>query len=152
MAKEHFSPQQRIGSVIFLREAEILTKPRKAVFLCRCGNEFTAYLGNVKKGKTTSCGCVRAFTYAHAPVIHGQSHRTRNYTIWAQMKARCLNEKDTAFYRYGGTFDVSILELTGNVFQVVATGGDMFLGGADFDARVQAWILDQFKKKTKIDL
>src|SRR5574337_2107601 len=100
MAKEYFSPQQRIGSVLFLREAEILTRPRSAVFLCRCGNEFTAFLGNVKKGKTTSCGCVRAWTYAHAPVIHGQSHRTRTYTIWAQMKARCLNEKDTSFYRY----------------------------------------------------
>ncbi|MBI5508326.1 MAG: Hsp70 family protein, partial [Deltaproteobacteria bacterium] len=52
----------------------------------------------------------------------------------------------------GGTFDVSILELTGNVFQVVATGGDMFLGGADFDSRIEDWLLDQFKKKSRIDL
>ncbi len=65
---------------------------------------------------------------------------------------RGFDQKILIYDLGGGTFDVSILELTGNVFQVVATGGDTFLGGADFDARVTDWILDKFKKQTKIDL
>ncbi|RMG21303.1 MAG: 2-alkenal reductase [Deltaproteobacteria bacterium] len=52
----------------------------------------------------------------------------------------------------GGTFDVSILELHGNVFQVVATGGDTFLGGADFDARIVEYVLEEFEKAHRIDL
>ena len=65
---------------------------------------------------------------------------------------RGFDQKILIYDLGGGTFDVSILELTGNVFQVVATGGDMFLGGADFDSRIQDWLLEQFKRKTKIDL
>jgi molecular chaperone DnaK len=65
---------------------------------------------------------------------------------------RGFDQKILIYDLGGGTFDVSVLELTGNVFQVVATGGDTFLGGADFDARVIEWILDRFKKQAKIDL
>jgi molecular chaperone DnaK len=52
----------------------------------------------------------------------------------------------------GGTFDVSVLELTGNVFQVMATGGDTYLGGADFDARIVEWLVESVKKQSKVDL
>ncbi len=65
---------------------------------------------------------------------------------------RGFDQKILIYDLGGGTFDVSILELTGNVFQVMATSGDMFLGGSDFDVRVQDWIVDTFKKQTKIDL
>jgi molecular chaperone DnaK len=43
----------------------------------------------------------------------------------------------------GGTFDVSILEVKAGVFEVRATGGDPHLGGEDFDARIQQWLLAQ---------
>lgn len=52
----------------------------------------------------------------------------------------------------GGTFDVSILELNGNVFQVVATGGDTFLGGVDFDNRIIDYVVEEFQRSHKIDL
>ncbi len=52
----------------------------------------------------------------------------------------------------GGTFDVSVLELQGNVFQVVATGGDTFLGGVDFDDRIIGYVLETFQREYKIDL
>ncbi len=52
----------------------------------------------------------------------------------------------------GGTFDISILELDGNLFEVIATGGDVFLGGSDFDDRIVAWMVNEFQKATKIDL
>src|SRR5690554_188568 len=53
----------------------------------------------------------------------------------------------------GGTFDVSILEITSDgVFEVKSTHGDTFLGGEDFDYRIINWIADEFKKDTNIDL
>ncbi|KAL6070526.1 Luminal-binding protein 2 [Balamuthia mandrillaris] len=51
----------------------------------------------------------------------------------------------------GGTFDVSLLSIDGGVFEVIATNGDTHLGGEDFDQRVMAHLLKQFKKKTGLD-
>ena len=52
----------------------------------------------------------------------------------------------------GGTFDVSILSLSGGVFEVLATAGDNRLGGDDFDAALTEYILDEFRKAERIDL
>lgn len=52
----------------------------------------------------------------------------------------------------GGTHDVSLLSLEDGVFEVKATAGDTHLGGEDIDNRVVEYILDEFKRKTKIDL
>lgn len=52
----------------------------------------------------------------------------------------------------GGTFDVSILEIGDGVFEVKATNGDTFLGGADFDSKLLDYIVSEFKKKSGIDL
>ncbi len=52
----------------------------------------------------------------------------------------------------GGTFDVSVLEIGGGVFEVRATNGDTFLGGEDFDLRIQEFLTAQFKTDTGIDL
>jgi molecular chaperone DnaK len=52
----------------------------------------------------------------------------------------------------GGTFDVTILETGDGVVEVLATGGDAFLGGDDFDNRVIDYIVEEFKKENGIDL
>ena len=52
----------------------------------------------------------------------------------------------------GGTFDVSILEIDGGVFEVLATSGDNMLGGDDFDKKVMDYITSDFKAKEGIDL
>ncbi len=58
-----------------------------------------------------------------------------------------------AIYDFGGgTFDVSILDVRGNVFEVKATGGDTFLGGVDFDNRLAEWVMHHFEKEHGIDL
>jgi len=49
----------------------------------------------------------------------------------------------------GGTFDISIVEVKGEIFKVVSTLGDTFLGGNDFDAAVSRWILNEIKKEIK---
>ena len=52
----------------------------------------------------------------------------------------------------GGTFDISILEMNNGVFEVLATSGNTFLGGEDFDERIMNWMAEQFLADTGIDL
>ncbi|MCA9537944.1 MAG: molecular chaperone DnaK [Myxococcales bacterium] len=53
----------------------------------------------------------------------------------------------------GGTFDISILEISSGVFEVLATAGDTFLGGEDFDGRiVMDWLVLEFAREHQIDL
>jgi molecular chaperone DnaK len=52
----------------------------------------------------------------------------------------------------GGTFDVSILEIGKDVFEVLSTAGDTYLGGDDFDDRIMTWLADDFMKRTRLDL
>ncbi len=56
---------------------------------------------------------------------------------------RGLDQKILVYDLGGGTFDVSVLQVTGNVFEVLATGGDTFLGGVDFDNRIIDYVLDR---------
>ncbi len=52
----------------------------------------------------------------------------------------------------GGTFDISILELSQGIFEVKATAGDTFLGGEDFDQRIMDWLISEFQSETGMDL
>ncbi|MBH9973619.1 MULTISPECIES: molecular chaperone DnaK [Commensalibacter] len=52
----------------------------------------------------------------------------------------------------GGTFDISVLEISDGVIEVKSTNGDTFLGGEDFDARIIDFLADEFKKEQGIDL
>ena len=63
-------------------------------------------------------------------------------------------EKTVAVYDLGGgTFDISIIEIGAHgVFRVIATAGDTFLGGEDFDARVIDWLVEGFQSEHGIDL
>ena len=62
------------------------------------------------------------------------------------------NEKIAVYDLGGGTFDISILEVGDGVVEVLATNGDTFLGGEDFDQRVIQHLVDEFKKENGIDL
>lgn len=52
----------------------------------------------------------------------------------------------------GGTFDVSVLDISADTVEVKATNGDTHLGGEDFDQRIINWIIEEFKKDQGIDL
>lgn len=52
----------------------------------------------------------------------------------------------------GGTFDVSVLDISADTVEVKATNGDTHLGGEDFDQRIISWIIEEFKKDQGIDL
>jgi molecular chaperone DnaK len=52
----------------------------------------------------------------------------------------------------GGTFDISILQLSQGIFEVRSTAGDTYLGGEDFDQRIMDWLIEDFERETGIDL
>jgi len=52
----------------------------------------------------------------------------------------------------GGTFDISIVEVNGDIYKVVSTLGDTFLGGSDFDAQICDWIFHEVERETTVDL
>jgi len=62
-------------------------------------------------------------------------------------------EQTVAIYDLGGgTFDISIIEIRNQTFEVKATGGDVFLGGIDFDNALIQYVLDDFKQKHGLEL
>ncbi len=62
------------------------------------------------------------------------------------------DQKIMVFDLGGGTFDVSLLEISDGVFEVLATAGNNKLGGDDFDQRIIDWMAEQFKRENGIDL
>ncbi|MDP3772559.1 MAG: molecular chaperone DnaK [bacterium] len=62
------------------------------------------------------------------------------------------DEKIVVYDFGGGTFDVSVLEVTGDTIEVKAVDGDTHLGGDDIDQRVIKWMVEEFKKEQGIDL
>ncbi len=62
-------------------------------------------------------------------------------------------EKTIAVYDLGGgTFDISILEISDGVFEVKSTNGDTHLGGDNFDEKIVDWLLEEFKRENGMDL
>ena len=97
-----------------------------------------------------------------------QRHATKDAARLAGLNVlRLLNEPTAAAVAYGldqhaegvvaiydlggGTFDISILRLTGGVFEVLATGGDTALGGDDFDHAIASWIVSEAGLSADLD-
>jgi molecular chaperone DnaK len=65
---------------------------------------------------------------------------------------REVSQKIVIYDLGGGTFDVSILEIGKDVFEVLSTAGDTYLGGDDFDDLIMTWLADDFLAKTQLDV
>src|SRR5690606_18169589 len=63
-----------------------------------------------------------------------------------------VNQRIAVYDLGGGTFDVSILEIGKDVFEVLSTAGDTYLGGDDFDDRLVQWLAEDFLQNTGLDL
>ena len=70
-------------------------------------------------------------------------------TAWTRARTAKKTERVAVYDLGGGTFDISILELSGGVFEVRSTNGDTFLGGEDFDQRIIDWLAKRFMEQTR---
>lgn len=87
-----------------LKVLKIVTsgKHSKVECLCDCGNTKIVFLGNLKRGKTNSCGCLYKETRG-IPRSHGDAKvQAREYIAWKSMKQRCYNKKNKEYENYGG--------------------------------------------------
>ncbi|MEK7075137.1 MAG: molecular chaperone DnaK, partial [Patescibacteria group bacterium] len=104
-----------------------------------------AYFDDSQRKATQAAGEIAGFTV----------RRILNEPTAAALAYGFNKKKDEKIVVYdfgGGTFDLSVLEVTQDTIEVKAVGGDTHLGGDDFDQRVIKWIVDEYKKEQGIDL
>lgn len=76
-------------------------------FMCECGTQVDCTASLVKRGSTSSCGCIRQESarvngaMSHGPVTHGLSN-TPEYKVWKTMRQRCSNKNSVDYPAYGG--------------------------------------------------
>ncbi len=128
-------------------------------------------LGYLKKSAEAYFGAAvrEAVITVPAHFDDNQRQATKDAALLAGLDAlRIINEPTAASLAYGlhrrrtgriavfdmggGTFDITLLEISDGVFHVLATAGDSYLGGEDFDRRLVDWILEEFRKETREDL
>ncbi|KAL7696684.1 heat shock protein 70-related protein [Lotmaria passim] len=140
---KQYSPSQ-IGAFVLEKMKETAEnflghKVSNAVVTC------PAYFNDAQRQATKDAG-----TIAGLNVIRVVNEPTAAALAYGMDKT-----KDSLIAVYdlgGGTFDISVLEIAGGVFEVKATNGDTHLGGEDFDLALSNYILDEFRKNTGIDL
>lgn len=88
------------GEVTIIEFVKMINRSSIYLGKCSCGNIKEFYLGNLKRGKSTSCGCLSSKLKSERSKIHGDT-RTRLYRIWTNMKSRCLNANTLSYQTYG---------------------------------------------------
>jgi molecular chaperone DnaK len=137
--------------------AEVLKKMKKTAedYL---GHEVTqavitvpAYFNDAQRQATKDAG-----TIAGLEVLRIINEPTAAALAYGEDKQDKRDRKIAVYDLGGGTFDISIIEIA-NVdgdkqFEVLATNGDTFLGGEDFDQRIMDYLIEEFKKESGVDL
>lgn len=102
---------RRFGRLLVKRRYERESRATYWLCECDCGNGVVVRGGNLRIGKTKSCGCLKneasSKRITEMNISHGESD-SRLYGIWCDMKKRCTNSSHWAYVRYGGrgiTFD-----------------------------------------------
>lgn len=106
-----------------------------------------AYFGDSQRQATKDAG-----TIAGLNVKRIINEPTAAILAYGLDKKQSKETKNLVFDLGGGTFDVSLLSIDDGVFEVLATGGNGHLGGEDFDNRMVAHFVTEFKRKHKKDL
>lgn len=105
-----------------------------------------AYFNDAQRQATKDAGKIAGLDVKR--IINEPTAAALAYGIDKQSKEQTVLVYDLG----GGTFDVSILELSDGTFEVISTSGDNHLGGDDFDQRIVEWLVAEFKKEQSVDL
>lgn len=105
-----------------------------------------AYFNDSQRQSTKNAGTIAGLEVLR--IINEPTAAALAYGI----EKKDVDETILVFDLGGGTFDVSILEVSEGLIEVRATSGDTHLGGDDFDRCIVDWIADEFQKSDKIDL
>lgn len=120
-------------------EEKLGEKITEAIITC------PAYFDDSQRKATKVAGEVAGFTVKR--IINEPTAAALAYGLTKQ------GEKNIIVYDFGGgTFDVSVLDVSEDTVEVKSTGGDTHLGGDDFDQKIITWLVDKFKQDQGIDL
>jgi L1 cell adhesion molecule like protein len=143
--KKTFSPQEISAMVLSkmkdIAEAKIGKEIKKAVVTV------PAYFNDSQRLATKDAGVIAGLEVLR--IINEPTAAAIAYGLDSKSK----EEKNVLIFDLGGgTFDVSLLSITGGVFAVKATAGDTHLGGEDFDNTLLEFFKAEFKRKEKVDI
>ncbi len=100
--KSEYKEGQKIGECIFLKETPIgKNSQRRALFKCKCNNEFVTFINAVKTRQTKSCGCRNVEMAILTNTIHGCCYH-KAYNQWQGILARCYKKQTPQYKDYGG--------------------------------------------------
>ncbi len=144
MGGREYSPQE-ISAMVLQKlkmdaEAKLGEKITKAVITV------PAYFNDAQRQATKDAGTIAGLEVVR--IINEPTAASLAYGLDKRPKDEIIAVYDLG----GGTFDISILRVGEGVFEVLATAGDTFLGGDDFDQRIIDWVCEEFKKEHGIDL
>ena len=96
---------QKFGRLTVVSRAENYITPKGLKFamwncVCDCGNKTTVVSGDLRGGKTKSCGCYHDECCSKRRLKHGESS-SKLYSIWKSMNQRCYNSNNKDYYNYG---------------------------------------------------
>lgn len=143
MGDRWYKPQE-ISAMVLQKlkadaEAKLGEKIEEVIITC------PAYFDDAQRKATKDAGEIAGFKVKR--VINEPTAAALAYGF-----EKKKNAKIVVYDFGGGTFDVSVLDVTEDTIEVKATGGDTHLGGDDFDQRIMDWIVESFKKNEGIDL
>ena len=162
--KTVISIKRHMGSDFKVNIDEKTYSPQEisAMVLKKLKDDAEAYLGTTVTDAVITCPAYFTDSQRQAPKDAGKIAGLNVLRIINEPTAAALSygldkgkEKNSKVIIYdlgGGTFDVSVLEISEGVFEVLATRGDMMLGGDDFDNKIMDYMVDDFKAKNGIDL
>ncbi|MBI5515274.1 MAG: Hsp70 family protein, partial [Deltaproteobacteria bacterium] len=139
---EHTLPEL---SALILREVRRVAEESLGEKIDRCVVTVPANFNELQRSSTKVAGRI-----AELDVIRILNEPTAAALAYGY--GRGTREKICIFDFGGGTFDVTLLELSGNVFEVLATAGDTFLGGDDIDIALTESLAEPFERATKVDI
>ncbi|TNE51352.1 MAG: molecular chaperone DnaK [Deltaproteobacteria bacterium] len=141
--EQMFSPEEI--SAFILREMKMLATEYLGVAVDEAVITVPAYFNDNQRQATLDAGRIAGLKVLR--MINEPTAAALSYGY-----GRNLRQRVAVYDLGGGTFDLSILEIDGDIFEVLGTAGDSYLGGDDFDFRLLSHLADRFLEDTGVDL